>query len=451
MMKRTHILSATRELALVSTFVLALMVGGGRWPGLASAEDAPPPPPGPPLERLFAPLKEEMATLPPFLRDTDVKVHFRNYYFNRTKPDDTRNEALAFGGWIGYRSGWLLDTFAMGATLYGSAALYAPNDKDGTLLLKPGQEGYYVPGEAWGALRYQDYALLKGYRQLVDQTYINPQDNRMTPNTFEGVTLGGKVAWVQYLGGYLWQIKPRNADEFISMSEQAGAQGSNDGVGLFGVRLTPLEGLRIDVSNQYGVNTLNIFYAEADYLHPLNADWKLRLGVQITDQRAVGDALVASTDRKHWNTQAGGARVQLIYGDLTLTGAFSITGAGNTIQSPWGSFPGYLSMIDQDFDRANEKAWLIGAASDLSKLLTPGLSANVNLVWGVDAINPSTRQKAPNQAEYDFTVDYRPPFLVPAFLQGMWFRARAAILDQQDAKTLGYQFRLILNWERDLI
>jgi hypothetical protein len=33
----------------------------------------------------------------------------------------------------------------------------------------------------------------------------------------------------------------------------------------------------------------------------------------------------------------------------------------------------------------------------------------------------------------------------------MWFRARGAILDQQDAKTLGYQFRIIINWDRDLI
>ena len=133
-----------------------------------------------------------------------------------------------------------------------------------------------------------------------------------------------------------------------------------------------------------------------------------------------------------------------------MTAAFSITGDGNNIQTPWGSFPGYLSMIDQDFDRADEKAWLIGAAYDFSKLLTPGLSANVNLAWGIDAINPSTRKTAPNQAEYDFTADYRPPFKVPV-LQGMWFRFRGAILDQQDAKTLGYQFRIILNWDRDLI
>jgi len=33
------------------------------------------------------------------------------------------------------------------------------------------------------------------------------------------------------------------------MAEQAGAKNSDDGVGLVGVRLTPVEGLRIDVSN----------------------------------------------------------------------------------------------------------------------------------------------------------------------------------------------------------
>ena len=223
-------------------FLRTLWLGafiGGAWVASVSADDAPPPPPPPtPLETLFLPLKEELrkSSLPPFLKDTDVKLQFRSYYFNRTNPNDTVNEAWAFGGSIGYKSGWLFDTFSMGATFYGSAPLYAPPDRDGTLLLVPGQNGYYVPGEAWGALRYEDYALLKGYRQRVDQTYINSQDNRMTPNTFQCVTLGGKVSWLEYLGGYLWKIKPRNSDQFISMSEQAGARGSNDGVGLLGAR-----------------------------------------------------------------------------------------------------------------------------------------------------------------------------------------------------------------------
>jgi len=430
--------------------VLALLVGAGGWGGSASAEDAPPPPLALPLERLFPQLKEKIATLPPFLRDTDLTLHLRTYYFNQTKPDGTENEALALGGWLAYRSGWLLDAFAIGATLYGSAPLYAPEDKDGTLLLKPGQEGYYVPGEAWGALRYQDYALLKGYRQQVDQSYINPQDSRMTPNTFEGVTLGGKVAFVQYLAGYLWNIKTRDSDTFVSMSSAAGVKRNHDGVGLAGVRLTPVQGLRIDVSNQYGENSFNTLYAEVDYLHPLNEDWKLRLGAQITDQRAVGDALAARAEDKYWATQVGGARIQLSYRELTLTGAFSITGSGNTIQNPWGSYPGYLSLIDQDFNRASEKAWLIGAAYDFSKLLAGGLSANFKLAWGRDAINPATRADAPNQAEYDFTVDYHPPWLKPTPLRGLWFRARSAIVDQEEAKKLGYEFRLTLNWERNL-
>jgi hypothetical protein len=430
--------------------VLTLLVGLAAWAGPAVAEDAPAPPPGPPLERLFAPLKAQMADLPPFLRDTDLKIHFRSYYFNREKPDDTENEAWAFGGWLGYRSGWLLDTFGIGATFYGSAPLYAPDDKDGTLLLKPGQEGYAVLGEAYGALRYQDYVLVKGYRQLVDQSYINPQDNRMTPNTFEAVTVGGKVDFVQYLAGYLWKIKPRNEDDFISMAEQAGAKGSDDGVIMGGVRLTPVKALRLDVTEQYGVNTFNTFYTEADYLHPLSEDWKLRFGAQFTDQRAVGDALVANAAEKKWSTQVGGARIQAIWRELTLTAAFSITGSGNTIQAPWGSYPGYLSLIDQDFDRANEKAVLVGVAYDFSRVLTQGLSAYVNIAWGTDAINPQTRADAPDQREYDMTIDYRPPWKVPAFLQGLWLRVRGAILDQDGADRLGVQVRVILNWERDL-
>jgi outer membrane porin, OprD family len=321
---------------------MAVLVGSSMWYGTAAADDAPPPPPlDTPLEALFQPLEDKIRKLPPFLGNTDLKVHFRSYYFDRIKPDDTQNEAWAFGGWLAYKSGWLLDTFAMGATLYGSAPLYAPDDKDGTLLLQPGQKGYYVPGEAWGALRYKEYALLTGYRQKVDQTYINPQDNRMTPNTFQGVTLGGKVDWVQYLGGYLWKIKPRNADEFISMSQQAGApEDSDNGVGLLGVRLTPLEGLRIDVSNQYGVNTFNTFYAEGDYLWPLTENWKVRMGAQFTDQRAVGDALLSAAGGKvYWSTQAGGSRVQAIYKDLTLSTAFSITGAGTRSRRPGGASP----------------------------------------------------------------------------------------------------------------
>jgi hypothetical protein len=438
------------RLFIVAALFIGLSIGVGGWRALAAAEDAPPPPPGAPLERLFAPLKGQLEDQTPFIRDIDVKAHFRSYYFNRTKPDDSVNEALAFGGWFGFKSGWLLDTFAIGGTFYGSAPLYAPDSRDGTLLLKPGQEGYYVLGEAWGALRYRDYAVLKGYRQLVDLGYVNPQDNRMTPNTFEGITLGGKVAGLEYMTGYLWEIKTRNADDFVAMSAAAGVRGQHDGVAIAGLRMKPLKSLRIDVNDAWGIDMFNTLYTEVDYLHTLNDDWKVRISGQFTDQRAVNYARVDNASERYWVAQQGGIRLQGIWRDLTLTGAFSITGDGNTIQSPWGSFPGYLSLIDQDFNRANERAILLGVAYDF-KSVAPGLSAYANVAWGEHAINPRTRAKAPDQTEYDVTVDYRFPPGLPAFLKGVWFRARAAVLDQEDARRTGYQFRLIVNWERDLL
>ena len=42
----------------------------------------------------FPPLREGMAKLPPFLRDTDLNVRLRTFYFNRQNDDDTASEAL---------------------------------------------------------------------------------------------------------------------------------------------------------------------------------------------------------------------------------------------------------------------------------------------------------------------------------------------------------------------
>ena len=58
---------------------------------------------------------------------------------------------------------------------------------------------------------------------------------------------------------------------------------------------------------------------------------------------------------------------------------------------------------------------------------------------------------APDQREYNLTVDARPPWLRPAFLKGWWLRVRGGILDQEGASRLGWQVRVILNWERDLL
>jgi hypothetical protein len=185
---------------------------------------------------------------------------------------------------------------------------------------------------------------------------------------------------------------------------------------LIGVQLAPAPSLRIDVSNQYGIDTFNTAYAKVDYRYRLNGDWAVGLGAEFTDQRAVGDALVANAAAKKWSTQVGGARAQLIYRDLTLTGAFSVTDSGNTIQNPWGTYPGYLALIDapaaENFARANEKAWLIGAVYDFSRLVAPGLLAPSTSRgdWAID-LKKVARGTRPERQLQD---DYRPRLKSPS-------------------------------------
>ena len=40
----------------------------------------------------------------------------------------------------------------MSAAFYGSAPLYAPNSRDGRLLLEPGQTGYDVPSSVFNSV-----------------------------------------------------------------------------------------------------------------------------------------------------------------------------------------------------------------------------------------------------------------------------------------------------------
>src|SRR5262249_665927 len=125
----------------------------------------------------------------------------RIFYFGRKNTDDTENEAWAIGGWLEYRSGWLYDTLAIGAVGYTSQPLYAPDDRDGTAILAPGQEGVTGLRQALRPPPYKECALLTGYRQLVNDGYVNPQDNRMNPYVLIlACTLGASSAFMMPVG-----------------------------------------------------------------------------------------------------------------------------------------------------------------------------------------------------------------------------------------------------------
>jgi hypothetical protein len=130
-----------------------------------------------------------------------------------------------------------------------------------------------------------------------------------------------------------------------------------------------------------------------------------------------------------------------------LRAAFSITAKSRNINSPYGTYPGYLSEIEKDFDRAGEKAWLLGFSYDLKDYVR-GLSVTFNFARGTDAVDPATNSGLPDENEYDITVDYR---IEKGPLRGMWVRLRNGYVDFSNGGGSSNNFRLIINYPLSLL
>jgi hypothetical protein len=103
--------------------------------------------------------------------DTKWDIQARSYYLDRDKFDDSQSEAWALGGSVGFKTGYFRDRFAFGATGYTSQKLIGDEDKDGTSLLAPGQEGYTVLGEIYGeALLWEGARFTAGARASIRPT-----------------------------------------------------------------------------------------------------------------------------------------------------------------------------------------------------------------------------------------------------------------------------------------
>jgi hypothetical protein len=134
--------------------------------------------------------------------------------------------AWAIGGWAGLRSPWWGDVFQLGIVGYTSQRLYGPENKGGTKILQTDQQSITVLGEAFAAVRILGQTAT-AYRQLINRPFINPQDSRMVPNTFEAYTLTGAANDLSYTGGYITKMKVRQSESFVWMSNTAGGRGTS--------------------------------------------------------------------------------------------------------------------------------------------------------------------------------------------------------------------------------
>jgi hypothetical protein len=394
-----------------------------------------------PIPKLFVwtGAKEALEDAPPFVSDTQFSYDFRTYSFDRRNSSTDQREALAIGGQLGYTSGWWNNIGARVA-YYNSTEL----DSDGgdTGLLAPGQENISVIGEANLRYRFTDGVLadtvIKLYRQDLDLPYVNRHDIRMLPATHEGYTIQRRGTSLDYMVGHLTRFKDFDSEDFVYMSEAAGADGTDEGVTAVGLRYAPSEDFTAGAGTLYGWDTFNTFFTEVTYHRALMGDLDVRLSGQFTDQRSVGDELVGDFATHHFAARAAfGWRGAII----KLAGSATADEAG--IRSPWGGSPTYLSIQRSNFDRANEKAMLLGLSYNTEFFSSLGLSSFINIAHGTDAKGAFTGEDLPDQTEYDLTVDYKPP---RGLLKGLWVRARYARLDIEGDGEKVRDIRIIVNY-----
>src|SRR5437667_7205644 len=405
------------------------------------------------------------------LKDTKFEFNLRSFYFDRSDFNGSEKQAWAIGGWLGVKTGYFLDHIAFGATVYTSNPIYAPDDRDGTLLLAAGQNGYTILGEFYAELRIiKDLGITVGAKGY-DTPFINRNDVRMTPNTFEAIVLQGRtklgtsssddastptdggiglskdgkevavptptpaqdVASIKYGLGYFYAIKERNDSEFVSMAQDAGADVQH-GVWSAGA-LYEKGKFNIGAIEYYCEDVINIAYAESKLEVPLADDWKLKFAGQYVDQGSVGDNLLQSHS---FSGHQFGLKVDLPVRNALFTAAFTHAWGNANLQNPWSGYPGYTSVQVQDFNRAGESAFLLRAGYDFP--LVDGLGAYALAVFGTDPDSPTQFR----QNEFDANLQWGPK---KGVLEGLSLRLRYAVVQQfgGDVHNLT-DFRAICNY-----
>lgn len=382
--------------------------------------------------------------LPGFIEGAQLLFKSRMYYLNRTRDNDIDSVGLALGGALELKSGWWNERVQVGGVVYTSQVLYGPEDKDGTLLFKPGPEQFTVLGEAYLTLRTSDKDILRIGRQSFDLPWLSRHDIRMAPNTFTAIALGRQSSnGLAYIAGYVDSIKRKNDDEFIPMSEAAGAAGSDKGLGLLGAQYTFADGAVIGATNQNAFDVMNTFFIKGEKSFEIADGISVRGFAQYTDQRSVGDELIGS-----FETYLAAVKGELSFPSGSFRLAASRAGDEKGLQSPFGGPPNYLSIIIDNFDRAGEKSVMAGMSYDLAGIGIEGISLFTNISSGrTPDVGPSA---SPDQTEYDLTIDYRAPKTSQA--NGLWLRVRGAWIDQDEAENGVdfFDFRIILNYPFDL-
>ncbi|MCB2193208.1 MAG: OprD family porin, partial [Deltaproteobacteria bacterium] len=372
----------------------------------------------------------------PSISQGDFQIKLRNYFMDRDFNDGPDQAAWAIGGEFAYvTKPW--HGLSVGGSFYTSQPFfYAPADRSGTDLLDDSQDGYSVLGQAYLKAEHHRFRATIG-RQIIDTPFLNPFDFRMTPVTYEALSLGYAQGGLSLSLAQVVGIKTWNDTTFQPMSRAAGIQGSNEALTMGGA-VYQWGNYMVQLWDYYSYEFMNSLYAQADASWKLNKDWIFAASVQAMRQQDVGQALYGK-----FNAFQAGAKAALSWRQTTLTMAFTGTDNDHDMVNPWAAWPGYTSIMELNNDLAGQATLLFRLGADMAQYGIQGMQAT--LTHTRSTVPEGQNLLSPDQLETDVDLKY----YFRGELEPLWVRLRVAYVDQDI--TIGgdtyTDFRLIVNYD----
>jgi hypothetical protein len=387
--------------------------------------------------RLIDILKKRRATSNSFRRDATIHFKPRLYDFER-QPFAGYDDGLSTGGAsIEYRSGKWRDLVSVGLTHASSFEINNRKNNGSLGLLTSNGHDISVFSEAYVRISDTEQNVSATlFRQSFNLPYLNRQDSKMVPNTFDAVRVDYRKDSINVVIAQVNKFKPRDSEHFIQMSRAAGTNDSSNELMLAGARyeLGPWEIGAVDL---YTKDLMNILYLESRYRGSFHDEIDFQIAGQFTKQTSIGAEEIGTIDTWHW-----GATLISSWRHVVLSLNYTDTDDSGSLISPWGGRPHFNSLMLEDFDRAGEQSHGIGISYTLDRWGLPSLSMTLKYVEGDVASN---NNQLFDQREMDFTLDYKPQ----NNLNNLWLRFRYAEASRNGETRR--DIRLIFNYPLQLI
>ncbi len=375
------------------------------------------------------PRRLQVLSTSPFFQYAEFSLQPRLYYRSLQNGSGTQ-QAFAAGGSLSFTTGWWRDTLQLGVTGYTTQPVVAPSGAGNTGLLQPNGEGFSVLGQAWAKVKAGP-ATATLFRQALQLPFINGNDSRMIPNTFEAYQVEVEPWSILRINfGYVAEMKARTSADFVPMSEIVGSPKVDRGTSFAGFLIGSPDRTYLGAISELTWDLFSCTYVQAGRSWQYLEDFQFRADVQFINQRSVGNDLLGSFD-----TELYGARFTASYANTLVSLTFDDTTGGTGIRNPFGGDPSFNSLMISNFNQPFEKSYGIGITYDFSRFGLNGVRAFGAYAYGS---MPAGRW----EEEINATVDYR---ITTGPLKNCWMRLRYAH-NASNAPVPTEDFRVIFNY-----